>query len=57
MIPDNVVHIFADNDANFAGHEADYTLARRLSREGLAAEVHIPDNTDSDWLDVLASRS
>jgi putative DNA primase/helicase len=52
-----VVHIFADNDANFVGQEAAYTLARRLVREGLATEVHIPENIDSDWLDVLASKS
>jgi putative DNA primase/helicase len=51
------IHIFADNDANFVGQEAAYTLARRLSREGLAAEVHIPENIDSDWLDVLTSQS
>ena len=51
------VHIFADNDANYVGQEAAYTLARRVSREGLAAEVHIPPEVDTDWLDVLTGQS
>src|SRR5262249_35361994 len=47
------VHIFADNDANYVGQEAAYALARRLIRDGHGAEVHMPPDIGTDWLDVL----
>jgi putative DNA primase/helicase len=47
------VHIFADRDANNVGQTAAYTLAARLSRQGLTVEVHVPPDVDIDWLDVL----
>jgi putative DNA primase/helicase len=47
------LRIFADNDSNYVGQDAAYNLARRLSRDGLKVEVHVPPVTDTDWLDVL----
>jgi putative DNA primase/helicase len=49
-------HIFADNDSNFVGQDAAYNLARRLSRDGIKVEVHVPPEVDTDWLDVLNNR-
>jgi putative DNA primase/helicase len=47
------LHIFADNDANFVGQSAAFDLAHRVTREGIPVEVHVPPNTNTDWLDVL----
>ncbi len=50
------LHIFGDNDLNFAGQKAAYVLANRLALDlalDLALEVSIPPEPDTDWLDVL----
>jgi len=58
IVPKGVarIHVFGDNDAHYVGQEAAYTKARRLIRDGISAEVHIPPEVDSDWRDVLKER-
>lgn len=48
------VVIFGDNDLNFVGQSAAYSLAQRLARDGFATEVHIPRRGGDDWLDDMA---
>jgi putative DNA primase/helicase len=53
-------HIFADNDRNFAGQSAAYSLAHRLRNLPSAPstiEVHVPETEGTDWNDVLIERS
>jgi len=52
-VPSNVkkLCIFADNDANFTGQQAAYTLAKRYSN--LEVELYIPLTVGQDWADVL----
>jgi putative DNA primase/helicase len=46
------VVVYGDNDLNFEGQRAAYSLANRLAREGYGVDVRIPAKTNSDWLDI-----
>jgi len=46
------LHIFGDNDLNFAGQRSAYILANRLSLNGLKVSVHIPPWDGHDWADM-----
>lgn len=56
-IPEQVrrVVIAADNDANFAGQAAAYSLAKRLISAGKSVEVIIPPRVGDDFNDILKS--
>lgn len=45
------VVIFGDNDENFTGQAAAYALARKLTTDGVKAEIKIPDRVGADWND------
>lgn len=47
--------VFGDNDASLAGQLAAFSLGHRLLRDGLLAEVRLPDLPGTDWNDVLLS--
>jgi putative DNA primase/helicase len=48
------IFIYGDNDLNFVGQVAAYTLAERLTGEGYEAYVFIPDKIGTDWADTLS---
>lgn len=54
-VPDGVtnVGICADNDKNYTGQKAAYSLANRLSMAGINATVHIPGVAGTDFNDEL----
>lgn len=53
-VPEGVrsVVIFSDNDENFVGQNAAYSLAHRLASKGMQVEVRIPAKVGTDWADV-----
>jgi putative DNA primase/helicase len=50
------VIIFGDNDPNYAGQAAAYTLARRLGAQKLMVEVKLPAAVGVDWNDEHKAR-
>ncbi len=48
-----VVFIYGDNDLNFVGQVAAYTLAKSLKEQEIDAYVFIPDKFGTDWNDGL----
>lgn len=44
--------ICGDNDESYTGQEAAFSLAHRLTRQGIEVEVQIPAVTGQDWADV-----
>ena len=58
--PDNVKHItvFSDNDNNFAGQKAAYTLANKMViKNKLSVDVRIPLADGFDFLDILNAKN
>ena len=47
------VIIFADNDFNYAGQKAAYTLANKLSLKKYEVDVEVPELVGNDFLDML----
>jgi putative DNA primase/helicase len=47
----NHVSIFADNDTNYTGQKAAYTLANRLALSGYRVDVKIPESANTDFAD------
>ena len=49
--------IYADNDNNFTGQKAAYTLAHRLALQDIDVLVCVPSIAGMDWLDVLGEEN
>lgn len=55
VIPKGVkrLHIYGDNDKEFAGQKAAYVLAHRAAKSGIDVVVNIYNETGKDWADEL----
>lgn len=55
QLPDVVqqILVLADNDANYTGQKAAYSLANRLVLEGRAVNVAVPDQVGTDFADEV----
>lgn len=51
----NKIIIYGDNDTNYSGQKAAYSLAKKLNDKGFLAEVRIPPEV-GDWNDVLLKK-
>lgn len=49
----SIISIFGDNDRSFTGHNAAYSLAKKLIRKGYDVTVHFPKQIGDDWNDHL----
>ncbi len=50
------LRIFGDNDESYTGHATAYALARRAKVKHLDVTVDIPEQINTDWLNVLNAR-
>lgn len=48
----NKLMIFSDNDSNYTGQQAAYTLAKKCELSGIKCEVLIPSEINTDWADM-----
>ena len=48
------ITVMADNDANYTGQKAAYTLANRLVLEGRSVNVAVPELVGTDFADEVA---
>ena len=57
--PDDVtaITVFGDNDKNYRGQKAAFSVANRLSLKGYAVRVEIPHAIGTDWNDILRGAS
>lgn len=51
------LHIYADNDSSFTGQSAAYNLAKRLAKQKLFCQVHVPEDRGFDFADYIEDRN
>lgn len=50
--------VISDNDANYSGQKAAYSLANKaVISYKINANVYVPEKTNTDWLDILNGRN